>query len=126
MNACSFLFFPGSESPEAVRKLLALSNKVRPHNPKQHHPPTPLTSPITPRRPTSPRQTRSVPVLLSHESSSVNSMSNLTRKPSRTGKIGCTTHSKSTTSVFLFLLPPAMHKLSDAKNLCWLTAYYYC
>eukprot|EP00106_Octopus_bimaculoides_P019406 XP_014786848.1 PREDICTED: rap guanine nucleotide exchange factor 2-like isoform X2 [Octopus bimaculoides] len=89
----------GSESPEAVRKLLALSNKVRPHNPKQHHPPTPLTSPITPRRPTSPRQTRSVPVLLSHESSSVNSMSNLTRKPSRTGSIGSSESASPTSSL---------------------------
>jgi len=77
----------GAESPEAVRKMLALSDKVRPHNPKHsvptHHIITPH-SPGTRRQPGSPKQKRPPPppvaVNLSPESSSVLSLSNITHK----------------------------------------------
>lgn len=80
----------GAASPEAVRKLMSLTDKVRPHNPK--HPMPPVGSPFQGRRPTSPRYSNSRPlaVHLSPESSSVVSLSNLGfRKPSRTGKQSC-------------------------------------
>ncbi|XP_070185969.1 rap guanine nucleotide exchange factor 2-like isoform X2 [Littorina saxatilis] len=88
----------GTESPGAVRKIMALTDKVRPHNPKIPVPP--VTSPGAGRRgPSSPRhgpgvghplmQNRLLPVRLTHESSSVVSLSNLPpRKPIRTGSLG--------------------------------------
>ena len=77
----------GAESPEAIRKLMGLSDKVRPHTSKHPHPPTNLTSPMSNRRQQhSPRHTR--PVHLTPESSSVISLSHInSRKPIRTGKI---------------------------------------
>lgn len=93
-------FLAGTESPGAVRKIMALTDKVRPHNPKIPVPP--VTSPGQGRRgPSSPRHTslmpqglghtagqgRMMPVRLTHESSSVVSLSNMPlRKPLRTGK----------------------------------------
>lgn len=88
----------GAESPGAVRKIMALSDKVRPHNPKIPVPS--VTSPGQGRRtgPSSPRhvhgpshpmmQSRMPPVRLTQESSSVVSLSNIPlRKPIRTGKM---------------------------------------
>jgi hypothetical protein len=69
-----------------LRKLMGLSDKVRPHTSKHSHPPTNLTSPMSNRRQHhSPRHTR--PVHLTPESSSVISLSHInSRKPIRTGK----------------------------------------
>ncbi|XP_069123814.1 rap guanine nucleotide exchange factor 6-like isoform X8 [Argopecten irradians] len=82
----------GAESPEAIRKLMGLTDKVRPHNSKHSLPSAPtLTSPMSGRRqPTSPRHARPLPALhLSPESSSVVSLSNIAlRKPSRNGSMG--------------------------------------
>ncbi|XP_021348182.1 rap guanine nucleotide exchange factor 6-like isoform X7 [Mizuhopecten yessoensis] len=82
----------GAESPEAIRKLMGLTDKVRPHNSKHSLPSAPnLTSPMSGRRqPTSPRHARPIPALhLSPESSSVVSLSNIAlRKPSRNGSMG--------------------------------------
>ena len=71
----------GAESPEAVRKLMSLSDKVRPHNSKANPlPPKSVLSlataksPHVGRRPASPRQQRPAPavaVSLSAEDSSV-------------------------------------------------------
>ncbi|KAL5018416.1 hypothetical protein ScPMuIL_004138 [Solemya velum] len=89
----------GAASPEAVRKLMALSDKVRPHNSKY-----PLPSVVSPtlgrRPPTSPRHLRNLPVHLSSESSSVVSLSNIAlRKPMRTGSMGSTDSTSPTSSV---------------------------
>ena len=71
----------GAESPEAVRKLMSLSDKVRPHNSK-HNPLPPKSvlmatkSPRVGRRPPSPRQQRpAAAVSLSAEDSSLVSLS---------------------------------------------------
>ena len=71
----------GAESPEAVRKLMSLSDKVRPHNSK-HNPLPPKSvlmatkSPRVGRRPPSPRQQRpAAAVSLSVEDSSLVSLS---------------------------------------------------
>ncbi|XP_048248295.1 rap guanine nucleotide exchange factor 6-like isoform X4 [Haliotis rufescens] len=89
----------GAESPGAVRKIMALTDKVRPHNPKIPLPP--VTSPLSGRRQTSPRHARAMQhVHLSSESSSVVSLSNMhIRKPSRTGSIGSTDSASPTSSV---------------------------
>ncbi|XP_064594655.1 rap guanine nucleotide exchange factor 6-like isoform X3 [Liolophura sinensis] len=90
----------GAASPEAVRKLMSLTDKVRPHNPK--HPMPPVGSPFQGRRPTSPRYSNSRPlaVHLSPESSSVVSLSNLGfRKPSRTASMGSSESASPTSSV---------------------------
>ena len=88
----------GAESPEAIRKLMGLSDKVRPHTSKHSHPPTNLTSPMSNRRQQhSPRHTR--PVHLTPESSSVISLSHInSRKPIRTGKMISNTMSSSVTN----------------------------
>ncbi|XP_063444358.1 rap guanine nucleotide exchange factor 6-like isoform X2 [Mytilus trossulus] len=91
----------GAESPEAIRKLMGLSDKVRPHTSKHthHHPPTNLTSPMSNRRQQhSPRHTR--PVHLTPESSSVISMSHISsrHKPVRTGSLGSTESASPTGS----------------------------
>ncbi|ESO87121.1 hypothetical protein LOTGIDRAFT_154612, partial [Lottia gigantea] len=84
----------GTASPERVRKLMALSDKVRPHNPKIPVPT--VTSPINGRRHGSPRHARALPVNLSVESSSV---SGISRKPSRTGSINSTDSASPTSSI---------------------------
>ncbi|KAK6187380.1 hypothetical protein SNE40_005425 [Patella caerulea] len=84
----------GTASPERVRKLMALSDKVRPHNPKIPVPTAP--SPVNGRRHGSPRNKRPLPVILSVESSSVGSIS---RKPSRTGSINSTNSDSPTSSI---------------------------
>ncbi|XP_076458916.1 rap guanine nucleotide exchange factor 2-like isoform X3 [Babylonia areolata] len=92
----------GTESPGAVRKIMALTDKVRPHNPKVPVPS--VVSPATGRRgPPSPRHgpgpgpgpvqppshNRLLPVRLTHESSSVLGLGhNPPRKPIRTGSLG--------------------------------------
>ena len=88
----------GAESPEAIRKLISLSDKVRPHTSKHSHPPTNLTSPMSNRRQHhSPRHTR--PVHLTPESSSVISLSHInSRKPIRTGSMGSTESASPTGS----------------------------
>lgn len=79
----------GAESPGAVRKLMALSDKVKPHNPK-----IPIgkvtVSPVSNRRgpgPTSPRigSSRPHPVSLTPESTCLGSGPR--KQPLRTGKI---------------------------------------
>ena len=77
----------GAESPGAVRKLMSLSDKVRPHNPKV--PVGKLVSPTPNRRsgaPVSPRigPSRPVPVNLTPESSCLGPR----KQPMRTGKEG--------------------------------------
>lgn len=117
-----FLFpLAGTESPGAVRKIMALTDKVRPHNPKIPVPP--VTSPGAGRRgPSSPRhapgvghplaQGRLLPVRLTHESSSVISVGNMPpRKPIRTGKSSAT--DLSYLSVCLFTLGVAFSPLSS-------------
>lgn len=82
----------GTESPQAVRKLMLLSDKVRPHNPKLNPLPAhhtlgpPLHSPGGVRRPVSPRQPQRAPaaVHLSAESSSVVSLGNMALRKSTT------------------------------------------
>ncbi|XP_041363202.1 rap guanine nucleotide exchange factor 6-like isoform X3 [Gigantopelta aegis] len=90
----------GSESPGAVRKIMALTDKVRPHNPKIPVPP--VTSPISGRRgQTSPRHGARPHhmVHLSPESSSVISLSNMhTYKPIRTASMGSTDSASPTCS----------------------------
>ena len=68
--------FSGAESPEAVRKLMSLSEKVRPHNNKKD--PLPAHHNLMPRSPLQPNRQRRVqrtqaapPVHLNAESSSV-------------------------------------------------------
>ena len=77
----------GAETVENTRKLMALSGKVRPHDPKVPLPT--VTSPSLSgkrQQPMSPRHVRPS-VRLSAESSSVVSLSNIAhRKPSHTGK----------------------------------------
>ncbi|BFZ03443.1 hypothetical protein BsWGS_06482 [Bradybaena similaris] len=79
----------GAESPGAVRKLMALSDKVKPHNPKI--PVGKVVSPVTNHRstgPTSPRTgpTRSFPVNLTPESSCLGPGPR--KQPVRTGSLG--------------------------------------
>ncbi|XP_013399838.1 rap guanine nucleotide exchange factor 6 isoform X2 [Lingula anatina] len=79
----------GAKSPDAVRKLLSLSeDKVRPHNPK--HPTLKLNSPGNQRRlPLSPQPGRLKHTHLSPESSSVVSLSSIAMRKSHTsGSIG--------------------------------------
>ena len=83
----SLLFvISGAESPEAVRKLMSLSDKVRPHNSKTNPLPTRnalmlAKSPrIGVRHPSSPKQVKPaapVAVALSAEDSSVASFANM-------------------------------------------------
>ncbi|XP_076440019.1 rap guanine nucleotide exchange factor 2-like [Babylonia areolata] len=86
----------GTESPGAVRKIMALTDKVRPHNPK-----VPVPAVTSPRRqgPPSPRQApwaggpapqcRLLPVRLTQESSSVSSvLSNPPRRSGHAGSVG--------------------------------------
>ncbi|KAL8565056.1 hypothetical protein ACOMHN_003432 [Nucella lapillus] len=87
----------GTESPGAVRKILALTDKVRPHNPK-----VPVPAATSPRRqgPPSPRhvpwsgsgqggQCRLLPVRLTQESSSVSRVLNCPpRRPTHAGSVG--------------------------------------
>lgn len=92
-----FFFFVGADSPQAVRKLLALSdpNKVRPHQPLR--PPvsgSPSLSPVSVRRCHDPRPSfsaevgsASVPVDLYPESSSVTSFGAASIKKSQTSGI---------------------------------------
>ncbi|KAI0240211.1 hypothetical protein LSAT2_009081, partial [Lamellibrachia satsuma] len=88
----------GAESPDAVRKLMSLSDKVRPHNSKQN--PLPPTSHVPVLRantvpvvggrmaPVSPRQLRVPAMHLTAESSSVLSLSNIAfRKPHHSGSV---------------------------------------
>ena len=86
-------FSTGTESPQAVRKLMSLSEKVRPHNPKQHHLPGHHTlnmpgtshSPGGTRRPLSPRHNRAPgAVHLSTESSSLVNLGTMTLRKSTT------------------------------------------
>ncbi|KAL3876620.1 hypothetical protein ACJMK2_034439 [Sinanodonta woodiana] len=91
----------GAGTVENTRKLMALSDKVRPHDPKVPLPP--VTSPnLSGRRPPqSPRHVKQNPVHLSSESSSVVSLSNIAyqhRKPSRTGSMGSTESTGSVNS----------------------------
>ena len=98
-----YIIFPGAEEPEAVRKLMSLSEKVKPHNSKLHplpghhiavpslHP-----SPGVTRRPVSPGRVAGAhrpmaAVHLTAESSSVSSLGNRTalrksQTPSTSGR----------------------------------------
>ena len=88
---------PGAESPDAVRKLMSLSDKVRPHNSKQN--PLPPTSHVPVLRsntvpgaggrlaPVSPRQLRVPAVHLTAESSSVVSLSGIAFRKTHTSGI---------------------------------------
>ncbi|XP_005105136.2 rap guanine nucleotide exchange factor 2 isoform X2 [Aplysia californica] len=93
----------GAESPGAVRKLMALSDKVRPHNPKI--PVGKVVSPTAARRgpgggPTSPRigpSSRPLPVNLTPESSCLGQGPR--KQPIRTGSMGSTDSASPTGSV---------------------------
>lgn len=90
----------GAQSPEAVRKLMSLSEKSRPHNPKHV---VPGKSPNTQRKmpSMSPRQMRQLHhAHLSPESSSVVSLSSIAmRKSNTSGSIGSAGSSSPTSSV---------------------------
>ncbi|KAK3711003.1 hypothetical protein RRG08_009593 [Elysia crispata] len=92
----------GAESPGAVRKLMALSDKVKPHNPK-----VPIgkvaVSPLPARKgggPTSPRMgpSRPVPVNLTPESTCLGGGALHRKQPSRTGSVGSTESQSPTNS----------------------------
>ena len=88
---------PGAESPDAVRKLMSLSDKVRPHNSKQN--PLPPASHVPVLRsntvpgvggrlaPVSPRQLRVPAVHLTAESSSVVSLSGIAFRKNHTSGV---------------------------------------
>ena len=84
----------GAESPGAVRKLMALSDKVKPHNPKVPVGKVAVVSPVPNRKsggPTSPRMgpSRPVPVNLTPESTCLGGGALQRKQPSRTGKELC-------------------------------------
>ena len=86
----------GADEPDAVRKLMSLSKKVRPHNSKLHPLPAHrnlMPSPRTGQRPpVSPRSNRrQTAVVLSPESSSVVSLGNIALRKSNTTS---TSHAK--------------------------------
>ena len=86
----------GADEPDAVRKLMSLSEKVRPHNSKLHPLPAHrnlMPSPRTGQRPpVSPRSNRpQTAVVLSPESSSVVSLGNIALRKSNTTS---TSHAK--------------------------------
>ncbi|KAK2161503.1 hypothetical protein LSH36_115g03031 [Paralvinella palmiformis] len=123
----------GAESPEAVRKMLALSDKVRPHNPKHsvptHHIITPH-SPGTRRQPGSPKQKRPPPppvaVNLSPESSSVLSLSNITHKKPPVTTSTCSNDSNSPTNSVgssSSANQPCHYETDSGRNSCASSSY---
>uniref|UniRef100_A0A2C9LIN6 Rap guanine nucleotide exchange factor 2 n=1 Tax=Biomphalaria glabrata TaxID=6526 RepID=A0A2C9LIN6_BIOGL len=110
----------GAESPGAVRKLMALSDKVKPHNPKI--PVGKVTvSPVSNRRgpgPTSPRigLPRPVPVNLTPESTCLGAGPR--KQPVRTGSVGSTDSSSPTSSVHSFKSQLASENDSGRGSIC--------
>ncbi|XP_052780922.1 rap guanine nucleotide exchange factor 6-like isoform X6 [Mya arenaria] len=106
----------GAANVENTRKLMALSGKVKTHDSK--NPLTSITSPNLSgvrRQPMSPRHSRP-PVLLTSESSSVVSLSNIAhRKPSRTGSLNSTESQSPTASIKSSSSAPCQYE-SDSSH----------
>ncbi|XP_059174885.1 rap guanine nucleotide exchange factor 6-like isoform X3 [Physella acuta] len=110
----------GAESPGAVRKLMALSDKVKPHNPK-----IPIgkvtVSPVSNRRgpgPTSPRigSARPHPVSLTPESTCLGSGPR--KQPLRTGSMGSIDSSSPTYSIHGFQSQTTSENDSGRGSIC--------